>query len=235
MTAFGPRIATASPDRLAALALAALLVAGLGAPRPAAAQDQSEIWAHVAAVRAGLAEASPLTTDFVQSYTPSGFSVADEESGTLAMNLPPAGEATSECVRWDYDEPFPKGFLLCDRIAWAWNPGEASGRRQLLGRADSFGLDLLRLSVDQLRSSYEATVVSSQPDRLEVQLVPNGPAAAEIRDASLELDPAAARLLALSYHDVEGNLTRFALGAYRTAPEPQTLFTPPADLEWLEE
>ena len=217
-----------------ALALAVALSLGAAGAEDSETRFEAA-WAHVAAVRAGLAEASPLTAEFVQSYTPSGFSVADEESGTLAMNLGRAGEAASDCVRWDYEEPFPKGFLLCDRVAWTWNPGETSGRRQLVGRADSFGLDLLRLSVDQLRGSYRATVVAQEAGRMEVRLVPDGPAAAEIRDASLEIDAAAGTLLALSYHDVEGNLTRFALGEYRPVAEPGVVFTPPTGLTWLEE
>jgi hypothetical protein len=204
---------------------------------PLAAADQPDAWSHLAAVRDGLAAASPLAADFVQSFTPNGFSVADEESGVMAMRLlAGAGDADAECVRWDYAEPFPKGFLLCGRVAWAWNPGEESGRRQLLARADEFGLDLLRLSIDQLRQSYDAEIGERSGSRIEVRLEPiSESAAAEIRDASIELDSDSRRLLSLSYHDVEGNLTRFALGDYRAVDDPVRLFAPPSGLDWLDE
>ncbi len=211
------------------------LLLTLIAPSVAAAQE-TDAWAELSAVRGGLAAASPLAADFVQSYTPSGFNVADEERGVMAMRLVGSGSDTAEeCVRWDYVEPFPKGFLLCDRIAWTWNPGEESGRRQILARADSFGLDLLRLSVDQLRSSYEAVVVARDGDRIAIRLEPTGgAAAAEIRDATLEIDPSSRRLLSLGYHDVEGNLTRFTLGAYRGLTRPELAFSPPDGIEWLD-
>lgn len=217
---------------VAALAAVWLLTAG-----PPAGADEADAWARLAAARGRLASASPLAVDFVQSYTPSGFSAADQESGVLSMRLVGGGSASAEeCVRWDYSEPFPKGFLLCDRTAWTWNPGEESGRRHLVARSDSFGLDLLRLSVEQLRGSYRAAVAGRDADRIEIELVPTGgAAAAEIRDASVELDSDGQQLLALSYRDVEGNLTRFALGEYRSVEDPATLFAPPAGLAWLDE
>ncbi len=218
------------------LFLAALTAACLTAPAPGAA-DEADAWAELTAVRARLTSASPLAADFVQTYTPSGFSAADEESGVLSMRLAGTGsQSAEECVRWDYTEPFPKGFLLCGRVAWAWNPGEESGRRHAVARSDSFGLDLLRLSVDQLRGSYRAALAGRDGDRVEIRLVPTGSAAAaEIREASLELDSASRRLVALGYHDVEGNLTRFTLGEYRSVDDPGALFTPPADIAWLED
>ncbi len=212
-----------------------LLIVSLGLTAPIRADD-IDAWTHLAAVRGGLTAASPLATDFVQSYTPNGFSVADEESGVLAMRLGGDSSGVEECLRWDYEEPFPKGFLLCDRVAWTWNPGEESGRRHLIARSDSFGLDLLRLSINQLRGAYVATVTSRAGDRVEVELTPTSTtAAAEIRDAALELDARERRLLSLSYHDVEGNLTRFTLGDYRAIDRPELVFTPPADVVWLEE
>lgn len=202
---------------------------------PLAASEADEAWSRLSAVRGGLAAASPLETDFVQSFTPSGFSMADEERGVLAMRLTGA-DRPDECVRWDYEEPFPKGFLLCDRIAWSWNPGEQSGRRQTVARADSFGLDLLRLSVDQLRASYEASIGATDGERFEIRLVPiSNSAAAEIRDAVLTVDGASRRLLSLAYHDADGNLTRFDLGDYRAVDDPDELFSPPDGLDWLDQ
>lgn len=225
MTATSPRSAISL-----AFCLAVALV-------PARGAGESDAWSALASVRQGLAAASPLATDFVQSYTPSGFGVADEESGVLAMRLVGSGSsAAEECVRWDYAEPFPKGFLLCDRVAWTWNPGEESGRRHVVASSDTFGLDLLRLSVDQLRASYQAAVIANDGARVEIRLVPTGErAAAAIRDASLEIDPESRRLLSLSYHDVEGNLTRFRLGDYRPIETPEAVFTPPGDVVWLDD
>lgn len=217
-------------------ALVAAIVITVPAAPALGADDAPDPWTEVSRVRAGLIDASPIEADFVQSFTPSGFSVADEESGRLAMRLVDDPTAASECVRWDYEEPFPKGFLLCDRIAWAWNPGETTGRRQVIARADEFGLDLLRLSVDDLRRSYRAAVVDAGGETIEIRLEPTAPgAAAEIRDATLRIDPASLRLLSIAYHDVEGNLTRFALGDYRRIDDPEAVFSPPPGLDWLDE
>lgn len=213
------------------IAALGLFVSALTAPVHA---EDAEAWRRVASARDSLAAASPLATSFVQSFTPSGFTMAEEESGTLAIRLT-GTEPLDECVRWDYEDPFPKGFLLCGHIAWTWNPGDASGRRQLIGRADSFGLDLLRLSVDELRESYEAHTGESRDGRLRVRLEPIGAAANEIRDAELEIDGATGRLTALSYHDVEGNLTRFALGDFESVPDPDSRFVPPPELAWLDQ
>ncbi len=200
-----------------------------------AAFAEEAAWSHVSAAREGLTAASPLRVDFVQSFTPNGFSTPDEESGVMAMRLLD-GDQAGECLRWDYTEPLPKSFLLCDRIAWTWNADDGTGRRDVLGQADQVGLDLLRLSLDQLRHSYSAAVLSEGSDRVEVRLESTADAAqAEIRDAVFELDRASGRLVALSYHDVEGNLTRFALGVYRPLEDPQRTFSPPEGLAWLED
>lgn len=213
------------------IAALGLFVLALDAPTLA---EDTEAWRRVASARNSLAAASPLSTSFIQSFTPSGFTMAEEESGTLAIRLTGV-EPLDECVRWDYEDPFPKGFLLCGHVAWTWNPGDESGRRQLVGRADSFGLDLLRLSVDELRESYEARTAESPDGQLRVLLEPIGAAADEIRDAELELDGTTGRLTALSYHDVEGNLTRFALGDFESVPDPDSRFVPPPELAWLDQ
>lgn len=205
-----------------ALLLALLAAASHAAPAPA---EDVDPWSFLELVRDGLTAASPVTADFVQTFTPSGFATGDQESGTLAMRLP-------ECLRWDYMEPFPKVFLLRDQFAYSWNPGEGSGRRQPIDSHDRFGLDLLRLSVEGLRKSYGVTLLERQGDRLGLRLVPRDDSTG-IREATLELDLAGRTIHSLAYVDSEGNRTRFDLAAYRPAANTDELFEPPP-LEWLE-
>lgn len=214
--------------RLPASLFATMLLAAPVAAEPATDQPTDPAaWAELQAVRDALAEASPLAVAFVQTYTPAGFSTGESESGTLALDLP-------ECLRWDYAEPEPKSFLLCGDIAWQWNLEDGAGRRQLLADEDLFGLDLLRLGVEELREHYDARVLAREADRVTLRLDPLEPAA-EIRDARLELDRQARRLLAISYHDAEDNLTRFEFGDYRGLEVAGGLFDPPAGIEWVAE
>ena len=216
------------------LSVAILLVAAVagGVPKSGLASD-AFAWETIGRARAYLAETTPTATSFVQSYTPSGFSTADSEHGTLALRLETGDR--EECVRWDYLDPFPKGFLLCGRVAWSWTPGDDTGRRWVVGPSDSFGLDLLTLSLEELRENYEPDLPITQEASLSVTLRPTGPAAREISDATLLIEPGTGRLLALSYHDVEGNLTTFTFGEFEPVASPATIFTPPAKLAWIDE
>ncbi len=235
MSALAPRPPSrarlATPARPALPALLALL-ALLQAPAPLAraaepaASAAAEPWALLAEARQALERASPLLADFEQTFVPAGFSAGESERGRLAIGLP-------RCLRWDYEEPFPKSYLLCGRSAWAWNPGEATGRLHLLEPDEERGLELLRLGVDELRATYRAALGPATEKTAEIRLVPLAEGG-QVRDATLVIDRAARRPVRLAYHDAEGNYTRFELAGYRPL-EDATLFLPPAALEWLQD
>lgn len=187
------------------------------------AQEQPDPWSLLDGVRDSLVEAGPTGAKFTQTYIPAGFSSGEKEAGRLALHLP-------DCLRWDYDEPYPKSFLLCGGVAHSWNPQDKSGRRYRVDRQNEPGLDLLLLGVGDLKGRYQASTRAAEGGRVEIALSPKGKVN-ELTDATFIIDPAAHRIVQVSYHDREGNLTRFEIGGYQGLPR-QGQFSPPSGINW---
>ena len=211
-------------DRVRTRALSTLALAYALAAPAAASEDA---WTAIAGLRERLESASPLTAGFTQTFIAAGFSTGDAETGRIWVDLP-------ACLRWDYEGDFPNSFLLCGHLAHGWNHGETSGRRQFLSRGDEPGLDLLRLEVTELRERYSARLLEPDGELVAVELTAAEEAASEVRAATLRFAAGENGLRSLSYRDVEGNRTRFEFGAYGPVRE-RGVFTPPADLEWLQD
>jgi outer membrane lipoprotein-sorting protein len=190
---------------------------------PSAAADS---WTRIEGLRKALAEDGALVAHFTQSYVPGGFSSGESESGTLYLALP-------DCLRWDYDEPYPKSFLLCGQDVYSWNRGESLGRRSRVDAREEVGLDLLLLSVEELRSRYQANPGATAE---EISLVTLRAPAGAPAQATLRVDAAGRRLTGLSYVDREGNQTRFELSDYRPRKaDERDVFQPPAKISWQEQ
>jgi outer membrane lipoprotein-sorting protein len=200
----------------------ALLVLFALAARPLAAAEP-EPWSLLQRVRQSLVAAGPTGASFTQVYVPAGFSSGESETGRLALALP-------DCLRWDYQQPYPKGFLLCGGVAHSWNPEDKTGRLYRVDRKKEPGLDLLLLGVDDLKGRYRATGRTVDGGRVEIALSPKEKLA-EPADAVLTVDPASLRLVQVAYHDRDGNLTRFEIRDYRSLPR-QGQFTPPTGIRW---
>jgi outer membrane lipoprotein-sorting protein len=210
------------------LALLACLVALLvAAPfeSAAGAAEAADPWTLLAQTRERMHEAGPKLLSFTQTYLPTGFDRGEEESGHVALDLP-------KCVRWDYDNPYPKSFLLCGETLWSWNSGEPAGHVYDLDQAQP-GLDLLLLATDELAQRYTAT---AQPAgaATRVQLVPKAGAGTNVlRDAGILID-GDGHLRELTYRDAEGNRTTFRF-TERRALSDRTVFTPPTNVKWRRE
>jgi len=187
-------------------------------------------------VRESLHASGGTRAEFVQSFKPAGFDSTDQESGRVALDLP-------RCLRWDYEEPFPKSLLLCDEMVYTWAPDDSAGRRYQVDPKNEPGLDLLLLSTDDLRQRYRATSRAVRDsrnttgERVEILLEPMSEKAG-LRSAKLIVNPKINRLVGLEYVDLEGGTTSFEISGYRPIQEEGTLattFTPPADLRWSEE
>lgn len=207
----------------ATLSLPALIL--LLSAVPATAQE-TDPWAVLSSVRLSLVEAGPTGAAFTQTYVPAGFSSGEKESGRLALALP-------DCLRWDYEQPYPKSFLLCGGVVHSWNPEDKTGRRYRVDRKNEPGLDLLLLGVDDLKNRYSATAKPVEGGRIEVALSPKEKVA-ELSDATFIVDPASRRLVTVSYHDRERNLTRFEIGGYESFAR-EGRFSPPAGIRWEEQ
>jgi|GEM_PF-648818 len=193
---------------------------------PAPSTSAADPWSWLTRVRRSLVEAGPTTANFSQTYIPAGFASGEKESGSLSLHLP-------DCLRWDYQDPYPKGFLLCGEMVQAWNPEDHTGRRYRIDRKNEPGLDLLLLGVDDLKARYNAVTRSSPNGQIEIALSPKGKAG-ELSDAALAIDPTTLRVVQVSYHDREGNLTRFQLADYRPLAKPGQFSAPPG-IQWEEQ
>ncbi|HEY0554091.1 MAG TPA: outer membrane lipoprotein carrier protein LolA [Thermoanaerobaculia bacterium] len=206
------------------LLLALIPMAALTA-LPALGQE-ADPWATLKSVRQSLVDAGPTGATFVQTFTAAGFSSGDQESGQLALSLP-------DCMRWDYAKPFPKSFLLCGSTVHAWNEGDQTGHRYRVDRKNEPGLDLLLLGVDELKARYQATAKGIEGGKVEIALIPKKKDIAVLTDATVTVDPASHRVVAIGYHDREGNLTRFEISGYGELSR-QGGFSPPASLRWVD-
>lgn len=199
------------------LAIAATLIA-----LPARAASP---WELLEEVRNGLQAAGPTTARFDQTYVPAGFATGDTESGHLSIWLP-------DCLRWNYQEPQGKNFLVCQGEVYFWNDDEPGGRHYRIDPREEPGLDLLLLSVSTLRERYVAASEELADGSFEISLAM--PPAAESRfSAKIRLLRASKRVIGLEYTDQEGNLTRFRIFDYQ-ALHHTALFQPP-DVEWTEQ
>ncbi len=216
---------------VAAAACLAAFTAAVGAvpataAQPPASSAAADPWSWLTRVRRSLVEAGPTAATFTQTYIPAGFTSGEKETGSLSLHLP-------DCLRWDYQDPYPKGFLLCGDMVHAWNPEDHAGRIYRINRKNEPGLDLLLLGVDDLKARYGAVIRSSANGQVEIALTPKGKAG-ELSDAALAVDPATLRVVQVSYHDREGNLTRFQLGGYGPLSRPGQ-FAPPPGIRWEEQ
>jgi outer membrane lipoprotein-sorting protein len=204
-----------------------ILAAGFAA---AQAQGPPDPWTALQEVRGKLAGGGPREARFEQVFLPAGFSQGERETGRLALSLP-------DCLRWDYDEPYPKSFLVCGDLAWAWNPEDGTGKRQQIDGRNEPGLDLLLLGVADLASRYLATAQAAGDRKLSVELSPKGgetqSGTVAVRRATLLLDLEAGVVAGLAYVDQEGNETRFTLDGYAPLAAAER-FVPPAEVAWEE-
>ncbi len=188
-----------------------------------AAQAQNP-WDTLDQMRRALTSDGATEARFVQLYLPAGFQSGERESGRFFVELP-------DCLRWDYEEPFPKRFLLCRNIVHTWNPEDKTGERYQVDRTAEPGLDLLLLDTRDLRLRYRAEA-RERDGKIEVKLSPVSETS-DIREATLHIEAGSLRLSQLEYRDAEGNVTRFELSGYRRLPD-RSMFTPPADVAWQE-
>jgi outer membrane lipoprotein-sorting protein len=208
-----------------ALFLCTTLGASLGSPVPSAAQSEVDPWSQLQALTDGFV-GEVVTADFVQTFLPAGFSTGDEETGVLHLSVP-------DCLRWDYDQPYPKTYLICGQEAYTWNEGEPQGRRFVLESDSEPGLDFLRLRIENLENRYSAKPEALDATRLKIVFTPLEPDHGLVQ-ASVVLDMKTHLLEGLTYEDLEGNRTRFDISNYRPNSGPPP-FDLPLNIDWLEQ
>ncbi|HLE83549.1 MAG TPA: outer membrane lipoprotein carrier protein LolA [Thermoanaerobaculia bacterium] len=190
--------------------------------------EDGAAWAVLDTARKSLAASGPERAEFVQTYVPAGFSSGEEEAGRIAFRLP-------DCLRWDYDEPYPKSFLVCGERVYSWNPEDRRGQTAAVDRESQPGLDLLLLPVDELSGRYDAKAEDAGAGRVAVHLEPRAGMAGqtELTGATLVVDTRSDRLVEVSYQDREGNRTTFRITGYEALPD-RSVFDPPDGISWEE-
>lgn len=183
-------------------------------------------WSLLEELRTSLHEAGPITGKFVQTYVPAGFSSGDQESGYLSLWLP-------QCLRWNYQEPETKHFLLCSDEVWFWSDLEVDGRHYQIDPEKEPGLDLLLVDVSKLRERYVAESERLGDGTYQISLATPGDAPQSF-SAKIRIDPVSDRVVGLEYRDAEGNTTRFELSDYQSLQH-TALFQAPNDIQWIDE
>jgi outer membrane lipoprotein-sorting protein len=211
-------------SKLRVLLVSTLFVTAAGA----SFAEDGAAWAVLDTARKSLAASGPERAEFVQTYVPAGFSSGEEEAGRIAFRLP-------DCLRWDYDEPYPKSFLVCGERVYSWNPEDRRGQTAAVDRESQPGLDLLLLPVDELSGRYDAKAEGAGAGRMAVHLEPRAGMAGqtELTGATLVVDTRSDRLVEVSYQDREGNRTTFRITGYEALPD-RSVFDPPDGISWEE-
>ncbi len=207
------------------LALLILLTTPVFAQAATADTGESSPWWALEQVRLKLARRGATTAPFEQTFVAAGFSGGETETGRLTFSLP-------DCLRWDYADPYPKSFLVCQDTVWYWNEHDMTGRRQEIDSRNEPGLDLLLLSVDSLAERYTASTEENDEGQVVLTLAPKVEAG-EIQEAWLTLDPDGGRVVRLEYRDLAGNRTTFTIGDHTPLAEGEKL-SPPKGVHWEE-
>lgn len=202
--------------------LAAVLLVAFA---PAAARAVSP-WELLQSLRDDMQRSGPITGKFEQTYVPAGFKDGDRESGHLSIWLP-------DCLRWNYEKPQAKSFLLCGKEVYFWNEDESGGRHYRIEPEEEPGLDLLLVEVVRLKERYVAASEKLADGTYEISLA-LPPETERAFSAKIHIEPVSMRVVGMEYTDEEGNLTRFEVSDYQPLRH-TALFQAPQDVEWTEE
>jgi len=107
-----------------------------------------------------------LRTSFTESFH--GLGMERQESGTLLLRKP--GK-----MRWSYDRPTGKVFILDGKYAWFYSPGDAQAERVAASQMDDLRSPLrFLLGHTQLQKELDDLAVTSTPEGLELSGIPKG-------------------------------------------------------------
>jgi outer membrane lipoprotein carrier protein len=107
-----------------------------------------------------------LRTSFTETFD--GMGIHRQESGVLLLRKP--GK-----MRWNYDHPSGKVFVLDSKYAWFYTPGDAQVERVAASQMDDLRSPLrFLLGRTQLQKELDGLTLKSTGDGLELSGVPKG-------------------------------------------------------------
>lgn len=161
-----------------------------------------------------------LRARFTEHYT--GMGMDRTESGTLALKKP-------GLMRWSYDKPTGKVFVLDGHYAWFYSPGDARVSRMPVKQLDDLRSPL-RLLLGHTQLAKELTQVTVAPDGANFRItgVPRG-MEQRVRLLTLVVTPAGV-IQNMKIEETDGATTGFTFsGIEENIPLPSSefVFTPP--------
>ncbi len=184
------------------LLLAAVLsvpgLASLGqAHAPAASQDSDAL---IARVDQHYNRLTSLRARYSEHYA--GMGLDRTESGTLLLKKPGR-------MRWSYDEPQGKLFILDGRFAWFYTPGDAQAQRIPAKQLDDLRSPLrFLLGHTQLKKELVNLTVTQDNHGIHIAGIPQG---MEQRIHRLTLDVTAnGEIQHMKLEELDGAITEFA-------------------------
>ncbi|MHB1022868.1 MAG: LolA family protein [Acidobacteriaceae bacterium] len=168
-----------------------------------------------------------LQTHFVEQYE--GMGIQRTESGTLLLKKPGR-------MRWNYDEPAGKLFLLDGHSAYSYTPGDAQAQRVPAKQLDDLRSPL-RFLLGHTKLEKELTGLTLTPiaDGFRLSGVPVG---MEQRVRSLSLDVTAEGIIqAMRMEEIDGATTDFRFSDIKEnlpTRDSDFVFTPPAGVGVVE-
>jgi outer membrane lipoprotein carrier protein len=142
---------------------------------------------------------SSLRAHYTERYT--GMGMDRTESGTLLLKKPGR-------MRWSYDKPVGKVFVLDGKYAWFYTPGDAQAQRVPAKELDDLRSPLrFLLGHTQIKKELDNLTVTPEISGFKIIGVPKGMAQ---RVKRLTLDVTAAGIIEqMQIEEIDGSLTSF--------------------------
>lgn len=163
---------------------------------------------------------SSLKARYTERYT--GMGLDRTESGTLLLKKPGR-------MRWDYDQPAGKLFVLDGKYAWFYTPGDDQVQRVPAKQLDDLRSPLrLLLGHTQLKKELGSLTVTKDSKGIHIAGVPLG-MEQRIKALTLEVTPAGA-IEHMRLEELDGATTEFAFTQVEenvATRDSDFVFTPP--------
>jgi outer membrane lipoprotein carrier protein len=186
-----PRISLVAPLLLALLSASASL-----APAQSAAQAPSDL---IRRIDDHYNHLHTLRAHYTEHYT--GMGLDRTETGTLTLKKP-------GLMRWSYDKPTGKVFVLDGKFAWFYTPGDAQVSRTPAKQLDDLRSPL-RFLLGHTQLAKELDHITTTPDGSNIRIAgtPKG-MEQRVRQLSLIVTPAGI-IQAMKIEETDGTTTDF--------------------------
>lgn len=142
---------------------------------------------------------STLRCRYVESYA--GMGITRTESGTLTLKKPGR-------MRWAYDHPIGKLFVLDGKFAWFYTPGDAQAQRIPAKQMDDLRSPLrLLLGHTELQKELDSINVTAEGSDFRITGVPKG-MEARVKLLTLHVTPAGG-IRQMKVEELDGATTEF--------------------------